>query len=147
MEFIIELFFDLKKIKNITLTKEFLTELAYNTNCSMKYFIHEIDGHSRIIDNNTCIYYMNYSEENFNNLINLITIIKENTDDLLKNVIIDCIYEDGETYNMIYASQNYIRLINKREQEKIKLINKENRENKKITNEYHKQILKALKIH
>jgi hypothetical protein len=136
MEYIIEIFFDLKKVKNIISTKEFLRDLAYSSNCSMQYFIHEIDGHSRIIDNNTCIYYINFSEENFNNLINLIKIIKENTNDILKNIIIDCIYEDGEQNNMIYASQNYIRLINKSDQNKIKPINKQNT--------YHEQILNAL---
>ena len=146
MEYVIELFFDLKKVKNITLTKELLIELAHNSNCSMQYFIHEVDGHSRIIDNNTCIYYINFSEENFNNLINMILIIRENKSDLFKNVIIDCIYEDGNEYNIIYASQNYIRLINKTNQEKIKLLNEFNKTNQlKLTNNYHKQIIKALK--
>jgi hypothetical protein len=145
MEYIIELFFDLKKVKNITLTKEILIDLAHNSNCSMQYFIHEVDGHSRIIDNNTCIYYINFSQENFNNLINLIQIIRENKSELFKNVIIDCIYEDGDDYNMIYSSQNYIRLINKTNQEKIKLINKFNKLNQSnLTNDYHKQILQAL---
>ena len=145
MEYVIELFFDLKKVNNITLTKELLIELAYNSNCSMQYFIHEVDGHSRIIDNNTCIYYINFSQENFNNLLNMIQIIRENKSELFKNVIIDCIYEDGEDNKMIYASQNYIKLINKTDQNKLKLLNNYNKLNQsKLDNIYHKQILQAL---
>lgn len=145
MEYVIELFFDLKKVKNITLTKELLIELAHNSNCSMQYFIHEIDGHSRIIDNNTCIYYINFSQDNFNNLINMIQIIRENKSELFKNIIFDCIYEDGEDNKMIYASHNYIKLINKAHQDKLKLLNNYNKLNQsKLDNVYHKQILQAL---
>jgi len=139
MEYIIELFFDLKKVKNITLTKEFLCDLALEYNCSMQYFIHEIDGHSRIIDTNTCIYYINFSEENFDNLINLIKLIKTNTFEIIENVFIDCIYEDGEASNIIYASPNYFRLLNTKYQEKIKIVKQFNEKNN-----YHKQIMKAL---
>ena len=101
MEYIIELILDVKKINNITEVKDFLHDLAKRYNCSIEYFNHEIDGHKRIIDNNCYIYYINFDEENFNNLINLIKTIK--ITDLTKNVVIDCIYEDGESSNIIYG--------------------------------------------
>lgn len=142
MEYVIELFFDLKKVKNIALIKDLLVDLAHNCNCSMQYFIHEIDGHSRIIDNNTCIYYINFCEENFIYLINMIQIIRENKSELFKNIIIDCIYEDGESNQIIYASQNYIKSIDKNQQEKIKILNNFNKSN--IENIYHKKILEAI---
>jgi len=145
MEYIIELIFDLKKVANITETKEFLRDLATELNCSMQYFIHEIDGHSRIIDNNICIHYINFNEEYFDNLISLIKIIKTKKFDILNYVNIDCIYEDGDSANIIYASPSYLKIIKTQGLKINKNIRLDkNRDKNKANNNEHDLILKAL---
>ena len=142
MEYIIELIFDLKKVANITETKELLRDLANEYNCSMQYFIHEIDGHSRIIDNNICIHYINFNEEYLDNLISLIKIIKTKKIDILHHVYIDSIYEDGEAANLIYASPSYLKIIKTQGFKKNKILKRD--KDMDPPKSEHKSILKAL---
>ena len=104
----IEVSFNICKQGNITNIKQLLSTIAEKYNSKTNYFIHEIEGHNRVIDCNDYVNIVEFESDNFTNIIEYLkSIIK------IKVVKIDCIYYDEGVVNLIYASKKYLLVVNK----------------------------------
>ena len=95
----IELSFDICKNANVTSIKRLLSTLAEKHNSETNYFIHEIEGHSTIIDRNDCV---NIVEFEITDKINIINYIKDII--RIRFIKIDCIYQEDGRINIIYSN-------------------------------------------
>jgi len=80
--------------------------IAKSYDCDDIYCFTEEDG-SRKIPRYHCIYVINFSDDNFNNLIKFIKNIKQ-----YKSTHIECIYNNN-IYKLLYASSYYLTNIDK----------------------------------
>lgn len=99
----VEVSFNVCKNSNVTSIKQLLSDLSEKHNSINSYFIHEIEGHSTIIDNHDCINIIEFDEIDINNAINYIKDINK-----LNYIKIECIYQDKGVVNIIYASKKYL---------------------------------------
>ena len=99
----LELSFNVCKNSNVTSIKQLLSDLSEKHNSINSYFIHEMEGHSTIIDRHDCINIIEFDELDINNVINYIKDINR-----LNYIKIECIYQDEGVVNIIYASKKYL---------------------------------------
>ena len=101
MGLVIEVSIDIKKTTCISDAKKYLSEMAYNFNCSDEYYIYETEGFNCIIERNDCIH---VSEFNIPltecEKINIANFIEK----LLKKkyIKLETIYKEDGKIEMIY---------------------------------------------
>lgn len=133
MGYNIEVSFDIHH-NNITEVKNTITSLALDYNCDHYYYYYDMNNeikHSR----NHCIIVINFLDEDIFSCSKFIKIIRK-----LAHVYLECIYEDSQLCKLIYASQCYLKSIDK---DKVVIYNKFKRERSHSENE--KTILNEIK--
>ena len=98
MAYILEISFKNKNCNNY-LVKNEMEEILNKLNIVNYYFNYELDGNSKNIKNNNCVYTITCNEKEIELLKN---IIKQK-----KYLIIDCIYENNFKSKILYASSYY----------------------------------------
>ncbi len=115
MGYAIELSIDSRKPNEITINTATRRQQAEYYMCDMQYFTHEIEGkHGKILKYDS-IQVVIFSKENFESMLEYIRNIRNNS-----KAIIECIYRDDSTYNLLYASPKYLRRMNKQMAKSIK---------------------------
>ena len=104
MGYTLEISFDIRK--NSLSFKEELKYLAQSFNCETEYFIHEIEGRGKMIDRNSCVHIVTFSNENTSSILSLLRELKKNP------VYVECIYRD-DNYKFIHISSHYLSKMDK----------------------------------
>jgi len=101
MGYNIEVSIDLLRHTNISEVKKTISDSALDYECNYYYYLYEMDGGSKI-PRNHCIMVINFGDEQIFNCADFLKLIKK-----MKNLHIECIYEDVIVCKLIYASQYY----------------------------------------
>jgi hypothetical protein len=134
MGYTIEVSFDILKHSNISELKKTIVDHALDLNCDNYYYYYDMDGMVKI-PRNHCIIAINFLEEETFNCAKFIKKIKK-----MPNIHIECIYEDDIACKLIYASNFYLKNVDK---SKVVVYNKFKRERGYSDNE--KYILNEIK--
>lgn len=106
MGYNIEISLNLMKIQNSSEIKKNINDLAMEYNCNNFYILDDTDMYSKIKRIHS-IMVVNFLENELNNCIKFIRLIKKN-----KDCFIECIYDDN-ICKLIHASSYYLTCINK----------------------------------
>lgn len=118
MVYNIEISFNILKHHSVTKIESDIINLANSYECISYYFISEMENNLRQ-NRNHIIFVVSFDEFNIKNIESFIKEIRK-----LKNVYIECLYEDDIKCKLIYASQYYLSIIDK---DKIIMYNKRKR--------------------
>ena len=135
MGYAVELLFNVVNMGDRVTLLSTRKKIASSYGCEHQYFVHELEGNGRKIKNCNSIQIIEFNENNFEGFLNFMKYINRD-----KSVIIDCIYSDISSCDLLYASPNYIKRLNKKDCKKIKTDLY-----KKQQTELGKQILKIIK--
>jgi hypothetical protein len=106
MGYNIEISINIKKHPNLTEIKKSITDFAIDYNCDHYYYLYEMEN-SRI-PRNHCIIVVNYGDDDIFSCASFLKIIRK-----IKDLHIECIYEDNIACKLIYASQYYMTTMEK----------------------------------
>jgi hypothetical protein len=104
---------------NLSEIKKNITDMALDYNCEHYYYLYDYQGNCKQ-ERNHCIIVINFDDEFIIDCANLLKILRK-----MKNLHIECIYEDNTVCKLIYASKYYLSLI---ERENVVKYNKFKRE-------------------
>ena len=118
MTYSVELLLDLKKNKNIQVTKDILRNLAIENNCSFQYFQYEISGEGRQIKQNICIHKIDFDERDMEQegksemtaFDELLQFIKQMIMQPIKHLKIDNIYNDAKPFYFLFKEGKKLEL-------------------------------------
>ena len=110
MTYSVELVLDLKKNKNMQVTKDILWNLATENNCSFQYFQYETAGKGHKIKQNICIHIIDFDERDmefedeseFTTFDELLQFIRHITMRPIKYIKLDNIYNDDKPFYFIF---------------------------------------------
>lgn len=126
MGYNIEISFNMLKHSNVSELKKYITDYALDLNCDHYYYLYEVEDNNKI-PRNHCIIVVNFSD---NELFNCSLFLKDVKK--MKDIYIECIYEDEIVCKLIYASQYYLTTVDK---DKVIKYNKFKRERSLSDNE------------
>lgn len=115
MSFAIELSLSICEGSSWTSMIEDGKQLADKYECDIQYFTHEIEGKGNKIVKNDSIHVVIFEKDRFGYLLAYINEIRS-----YKKNYIECIYQDDVTCNLLYASPQYIRKMEKSQAIKFK---------------------------
>ena len=115
MGYAIELSLSIDKECSWTSMIETRKQLANKYNCNIQYFTHEIEGKGNKIIKNESIHVVIFEQDKLDNLISYINELRS-----YKKNYIECIYQDNITCELLYASPQYIRKMDKSQAIKFK---------------------------
>jgi len=107
------------KHPNVSEIKREITDFALELNCDHYYYIYEVENKVRIPRNHIIIV-VNFDDSETFNCAHFLKTIKK-----MKNLHIECIYDDEIACNLLYASQYYLSTV---EKDKVIKYNKNKRE-------------------
>ena len=110
--------------------------LAERFKCDTQYFTYEFDNENCKKTKTNSIQVVIFEKENIDNFINFIYELRK-----LKRNYIECIYQDEIACNILYASPEYIRKMNKTQGKEFK----KERKYWKPTTEIEKKVFEAMK--
>lgn len=119
MGYNVEVAFDIIKHGNVSEMKETISSLALDFNCDHYYYQYEMINNAKM-NRNHCIIIVNFEDDQIFNCARFIKTIKK-----INGLHIECIYEDTLLCKLIYASQYYLKNIDK---DKVIIYNKFKRE-------------------
>ena len=119
MGYNVEVAFDMKKHSNVSEMKETISSFALDFNCHHYYYQYEMINNAKM-NRNHCIIIVNFDDDQIFNCAKFIKTIKK-----INGLHIECIYEDTLLCKLIYASQYYLKNIDK---DKVIIYNKFKRE-------------------
>jgi len=119
MGYNVEVAFDMIKHSNVSEMKETISSLALDFNCDHYYYQYEMINNAKM-NRNHCIIIVNFEDDHIFNCARFIKTIKK-----INGLHIECIYEDTLLCKLIYASQYYLKTIDK---DKVIIYNKFKRE-------------------
>ena len=102
MGYAIELSFDIKKYSLSSEHLDKYRQCAKDLNCTMQYFMNEMEGFGKRTIRSDNIHVVNFEE--LENLLEFIKIMRREP----RNYI-ECIYQDDISCDLLYASPKYIR--------------------------------------
>ena len=82
--------------------------VAERFDCSMQYYMNEIEGIRHRINRNECIHVVLFDAEHEEDVINYITYLRTN-----KENYIECVYSDDGACEILFASPKYIKKMDK----------------------------------
>jgi hypothetical protein len=126
MGYNVEIAFDMIKHKNVSEMKQTISNFALDFNCDHYYYYYDMDNDAKI-SRNHCIVNVNFDDSETFNCAKFIKTIKK-----INGLHIECIYEDTFLCKLIYASQYYLKNIDK---DKVLIYNKFKRERSHSDNE------------
>lgn len=130
MGYNVEVAFDLAKHNNVTELKQEISSWALNYQCDHYYYYYDMENQdktNKVSKRNHCIVIANFDDEETFNCAKFIKIVKS-----INGLHIECIYEDSQVCKLIYASQCYLKNIDK---DKVIVYNKFKRERSHSDNE------------
>jgi len=133
MGYNIEVSINIVKHPNLSELKKTITDFALDLNCENYYYIYEMEGTSRI-PRNHCIIVINFNDNETFSCAHFLKKMKR-----MKELHIECIYDDEIQCNLLYASRYYLTTIDK---DKVIKYNKNKRERSLSDNE--KMILEPM---
>jgi len=107
MGYNIEVSFNLQKHSNVSGLKKTITDLALDYECEYYYYLYELEGNVKI-PRNHCIIVIHFLDSETFNCSKFLKDIKK-----MKEIHIECIYDDEIECNLLYASQYYLTTIDK----------------------------------
>ena len=119
MGYNIEVSINIMKHPNVSEIKREITDFALELNCDHYYYIYEVENKVRIPRNHIIIV-VNFDDSETFNCAHFLKTIKK-----MKNLHIECIYDDEIACNLLYASQYYLSTV---EKDKVIKYNKNKRE-------------------
>ena len=119
MGYNVEVAFDMIKHGNVSEMKEKISSFALNFDCDHYYYQYEMINNAKM-NRNHCIIIINFEDDQIFNCAEFIKTIKK-----INGLHIECIYEDTLICKLIYASQYYLKNIDK---DKVVTYNKFKRE-------------------
>lgn len=93
----IEIYYDVKKNKNITEIKSELNELGFTYGSEDNYFLHEMEGTRKTITKDLIVSIFLFNSNNLSNFIDFLKVIKRK-----KYLNINVIYYNNGTEKLIY---------------------------------------------
>uniref|UniRef100_A0A6C0D9B0 Uncharacterized protein n=1 Tax=viral metagenome TaxID=1070528 RepID=A0A6C0D9B0_9ZZZZ len=119
MGYNIEVSINMMKHSNVSEIKREITDFALELNCDHYYYLYEVENINRIPRNHVVIV-VNFDDSEIFNCAHFLKTIKK-----MKNLHIECIYDDEIACNLLYASQYYLTTV---EKDKMIKYNKNKRE-------------------
>ena len=119
MGYNVEVAFDMIKHCNVSEMKEKISSFALDFDCDHYYYQYEMINNAKM-NRNHCIIIVNFNDDQIFNCAEFIKTIKK-----INGLHIECIYEDTLLCKLIYASQCYLKNIDK---DKVIIYNKFKRE-------------------
>jgi hypothetical protein len=119
MGYNVEVAFDMIKHSNVSEMKEKISSFALDFDCDHYYYQYEMINNAKM-NRNHCIIIINFEDDQIFNCAEFIKTIKK-----INGLHIECIYEDTLICKLIYASQYYLKNIDK---DKVVTYNKFKRE-------------------
>jgi hypothetical protein len=119
MGYNIEVSINIMKHTNVSELKREITDFALDLNCDHYYYLYEVENKNRIPRNHIIIV-VNFDDSEIFNCAHFLKTIKK-----MKNLHIECIYDDEIACNLLYASQYYLTTV---EKDKVIKYNKNKRE-------------------
>lgn len=119
MGYNIEVSINMMKHINVSELKREITDFALDLNCNHYYYLYEVENKNRIPRNHIIIV-VNFGDSEIFNCAHFLKTIKK-----MKNLHIECIYDDEIACNLLYASQYYLTTV---EKDKVIKYNKNKRE-------------------
>ena len=119
MGYNIEVSINMMKHPNVSEIKREITDFALELNCDHYYYLYEVENKNRIPRNHVVIV-VNFDDSETFNCAHFLKTIKK-----MKNLHIECIYDDEIACNLLYASQYYLTTV---EKDKVIKYNKNKRE-------------------
>jgi len=119
MGYNIEVSINMMKHPNVSEIKREITDFALELNCDHYYYLYEVENKVRIPRNHIIIV-VNFDDSETFNCAHFLKTIKK-----MKNLHIECIYDDEIACNLLYASQYYLTTV---EKDKVIKYNKNKRE-------------------
>lgn len=107
MGYTVEVSINLRLHGNITELKRYIANLALDLNCDHYYYLYEM-GNESTIPRNHCIIVVNFHDDEIFNCATFLKTLKK-----MKELHIECIYDDVIACNLLYASRYYLTTIEK----------------------------------
>jgi len=126
MGYNVEVAFDMIKHGNMSEMKEIISSFALDFECNHYYYQYEMINNTKM-NRNHCIIIVNFDDDQIFNCAKFIKTIRK-----INGLHIECIYEDTLLCKLIYASQYYLKNIDK---DKVIIYNKFKRERSYSDNE------------
>lgn len=126
MGYYVEISINMIKHPNISQLKREITDIAIELNCDHYYYLYEVENKNRIPRNHIVIV-INFDDSQIFNCAHFLKLIKK-----MKNLHIECIYDDEIACNLLYASKYYLSTV---EKDKVIKYNKNKRERSLSDNE------------
>jgi len=126
MGYNIEISVDMAKHPNFSRFKSEIVDFALDSGCDHYYYLYEMEGGGQR-KRNHCIIVVNFEDDEIFNCSKFLKTVKK-----MKELHIECIYEDSLICKLIYASQFYQT---KMDREKVTRYNKFRRERSLSDNE------------
>lgn len=101
MGYNIEISVDMVKHTDFSQTKSEIVDFALDSGCEYYYYLYEMEGGGQRTRNH-CIIVINFDEEQIFNCSTFLKTIKK-----MKDLHIECIYEDNIVCKLLYASKFY----------------------------------------
>lgn len=126
MGYNIEISVDISKHPDFSRLKKELTDFAIDSGCDHYYYLYEMEGGGQR-KRNHCIIVVNFDDDSIFNCSHFLKVVKK-----IKDLNIECIYEDSIVCKLIYASRFYQTTMDR---EKVIRYNKFKRERSLSDNE------------
>jgi hypothetical protein len=107
MGYNIEISIDMVKHPNLSEIKRDIIELAFDFLCEYYYYLYEMEGGCKF-KRNHCVIMFNFEEENIFLCSKFLKRVRQ-----MKDLHIECIYEDTINCKLIYASRYYLTTMEK----------------------------------
>jgi hypothetical protein len=107
MGYNIEVSFNLAKHNNVSEFKKSIVDYALDYNCDHYYYLYESEINCKI-PRNHCIIVINFQEAEIFDCSTFLKMIKK-----MKDIDIECIYDDEIECHLLYASKYYLTQMDK----------------------------------
>uniref|UniRef100_A0A6C0AZW7 Uncharacterized protein n=1 Tax=viral metagenome TaxID=1070528 RepID=A0A6C0AZW7_9ZZZZ len=107
MGYTVEVSINMRIHTNITELKREIADLALDLNCDHYYYLYEMTSSCKV-PRNHCIIVINFDDSETFNCATFLKTLKK-----MKDLHIECIYDDEIVCNLLYASKYYLSTIEK----------------------------------
>jgi hypothetical protein len=107
MGYTVEVSINMRIHTNVSELKRYIADLALDLNCDHYYYLYEM-SHSCKVLRNHCIIVVNFHDDETFNCATFLKTLKK-----MKDMHIECIYDDEIVCNLLYASKYYLSTIEK----------------------------------
>jgi len=110
MGYNIEISINILKHNNVSEIKSQIAEFALDLDCSYYYYLYEYEDRIKF-PRNQCIMVIHFGDEDDSNIFNCVKFLRHIRK--IKDLHIECIYDDDVVCRLIYASHYYLKNVEK----------------------------------